>query len=140
MESIQQYQDMLKNFDKYEYEKTRMDVYRKYVIIMILVNLLYYVLCELFFKASFGKKILGCEVRKEDGSPMRWHLVFIRAIILAFLLVLAVILQPLLNINAWSISLLFFIAIDITLPFKNQSLIDLGSKTIVFKKSVKRAI
>lgn len=49
-------------------------------------------------------------------------------------------LQPLLNINAWSINLLFFKAIDITLHFKNQSLIDLGSKTIVFKKSVKRAI
>lgn len=128
------------DYENYEYNKSLMDVYQKYVFIMILVNFLYYLLCDLLFKASLGKRIMGCEVRKEDGTPMGWKRVFIRAGVLGLFLVLAALIQPYLNVNGWIVSVLFFIALDFTVPFKNQSLIDLGTDTIVFKKSVKRAI
>lgn len=131
---------LTEDIEDYEYEKSYMDIYQKYVFIMILINLLYYLMCELLFKASLGKRIMGCEVRKEDGTPMGWKRVFIRAGVLGLFLVLAALIQPYLNVNGWIVSVLFFIALDFTVPFKNQSLIDLGTDTIVFKKSVKRAI
>ena len=119
---------LTEDVEDYEYEKSYMDVYQKYVFIMILVNFLYYLLCDLLFKASLGKRIMGCEVRKEDGTPMGWKRVFIRAGVLGLFLVLAALIQPYLNVNGWIVSVLFFIALDFTVPFKNQSLIDLGTE------------
>ena len=43
--------------EEYEHYKTALDVYQKHIFIFVLVNLLYYFICEYFFRASLGKKI-----------------------------------------------------------------------------------
>lgn len=120
--------------DGYERYKTEMDVYQKYLWIFIIVNLLYYLLCELVFKASLGKRMLKCKVQTKDGGEMKKSDVFKRTGILAALFILSVFLQRALGMNALITSLLFFGILDFTVFTKRMSLVDKLSDTLVIKQ------
>lgn len=120
---------------EYEHYKTPMDVYHKHILIFIIVNLLYYLLCEYFFKASLGKKFLRCKICKKDGSEIGKYDMFSRVGILGALLLLAVALQIILNLNVYTTSILFFGILDYTVFTKQQSLVDKYSETYVVKIS-----
>lgn len=116
---------------EYEHYKTYMDVYHKYVIIFIIINLLYYFLNEYYLKASLGKKMLKCRVVKNGNTEMNIRDVFTRTGILATLMISAIVVQAWLNMNALVVSLLFFVALDLTVFTKRVSLIDKYSDTMV---------
>jgi len=115
--------------------KTKKDVYDKYVWLFFSVNLIYYLLCELIFKASLGKKALKCRIRKVDGNQIDYRDAFIRTGILAILLLLAIVIQMTMNINSYVTSILFFAILDFTVFTKQCSLVDKYSYTLVAKFS-----
>ena len=112
---------------------TNLDVYQEYICYFIITNLLYYLLCEYFFKASLGKRMLKCQIRKKNGSMIDKHDVLSRIGILLAILLLAVGLQMVLNINIYITSILFFGILDYTVFTKQQSLVDKCSGTVVVK-------
>ena len=118
---------------KYEHYKTALDVYQKHILIFIMINLLYYSLCEYFFRASFGKKILKCYIRKSDGSEICNSEIVSRTGILFALFLLAVVLQMFLNLNAYITSILFFGILDFTVFTRQQSLVDKYSDTCIVR-------
>lgn len=119
--------------EEYEHYKTALDVYQKHVLIFVIVNLLYYFLSEYFFKASFGKRILKCQIRRSDGSEIGNSEIFSRTGILFALLLLAVTLQMSMNINAYITSIFFFGILDFTVFPRQQSLIDKYSDTYIIR-------
>lgn len=129
------YSQMMSDDQEYEHYKTMKDVYDKYVWILVVVNLIYYLLCELIFKASIGKRILKCKVRKTDGNEIDKKDVFTRTGILGALLLLAVALQMTMNINGYITTIIFFAILDYTVFTKQCSLVDKYSDTIVEKVS-----
>ena len=116
---------------EFDHYKTYMDVYHKYVIIFIIINLLYYFLNEYYLKASLGKKMLKCRVVKNSNTEMNIRDVFTRTGILATLMISAIVVQAWLNISALVVSLLFFVALDSPVFTKRVSLIDKYSDTMV---------
>lgn len=121
--------------DELDYNNTAQEVYNKYLIIFILVNLLYYGTSEFFFRASLGKRILKCLVCKSDGNIIDNRDVFQRLGLLAALMVLSVAVEMTLNLNAYITSVLFFLALDFMVFTRRQSLIDKYSDTYVLKIS-----
>ena len=119
--------------EEYEHYKTFLDVYQKYVFIFVLVNLMYYLICEFFFKASLGKKLLKCQIKKKDGGAIGNSEIISRTGIMGTLLLLAVVLQMLFNLNAYITSILFFGILDFTVFTRQQSLVDKYSETYVVK-------
>jgi len=119
--------------EEYEHYKTALDVYQKHVLIFVIVNLQYYFLCEYFFRASFGKKILKCQIRKRNGSEIGNSEIFSRTGILFALLLMAVALHMFLNLNAYITSILFFGILDFTVFTRQQSLVDKYSETYIVK-------
>lgn len=119
--------------EEYEHYKTALDVYQKHIFIFVLVNLLYYFICEYFFRASLGKKILKCQIKKSDGSEINTRDIFLRSGILFALLLLAVVLQMSMNINAYITSIIFFGILDFTVFTRQQSLIDKYSDAYIVR-------
>lgn len=118
---------------EYEHYKTMKNVYDKHVWIFVVVNLIYYLFCELIFKASLGKKALKCRIRKVNGNDIDIRDVFTRTGIIGALLLLAVALQMTMNLNGFITSILFFAILDFTVFTKQHSLVDKYSDTIVAK-------
>ena len=104
-------------------------------MIFFVVNILYYLLCELIFKASLGKRVLKCRIRKNDGEDINIRDAFTRAAILGSLLLLAIALHMTININGYITTILFFAILDFTVFTKHRSLVDKYSDTIVAKVS-----
>lgn len=95
----------------------------------IFLNILYYLLSEIFLAASVGKRIMGGQIR-DDLLEDRINTsdAFKRAIIGGVLMVFAVGLRFLLDINYIIVIIAFFLIIDIFVIFKRKSLIDILSK------------
>ena len=121
--------------DELDFNNTAQEVFNKYLIIFILVNLVYYGISEFFFRASLGKRILKCRVCKSDGSIIDNRDVFQRLGLLATLMILSVAVEMSLNLNAYITSILFFLALDFMVFTRRQSLIDKYSDTYVLKIS-----
>lgn len=119
--------------EEYEHYKTALDVYQKHVFIFVLVNLLYYFLSEYFFRASFGKRILKCQIRKSDGREISNSEIISRTGILFALLLLSVALQMSMNINAYITSIIFFGILDFTVFTRRQSIVDKYSDTYIVR-------
>ena len=128
------YSEMISTDQDYEHYKTMKDVYDKYVWMFVIVNVLYYLLCELSFKASFGKRLLKCRIKKSDGSEINKRDIFTRSGILASLLLLAIALHMTMNINGYITTILFFAILDFTVFTKQMSLVDKYSDTLVVKQ------
>lgn len=95
----------------------------------IFLNILYYLLSEIFLAASVGKRIMGGQIR-DDLLKDRINTsdAFKRAIIGGVLMAFAVGLRFLLDINYIIVIIAFFLIIDIFVIFKRKSLIDILSK------------
>ena len=95
----------------------------------IFLNILYYLLSEIFLAASVGKRIMGGQIR-DDLLEDRINTsdAFKRAIIGGVLMAFAVGLRFLLDINYIIVIIAFFLIIDIFVIFKRKSLIDILSK------------
>lgn len=129
------YSPMMSKEQDYEHYKTMKDVYDKHIWIFFVVNILYYLLCEQIFKASLGKRVLKCRIRKNDGEDINIRDAFTRAAILGSLLLLAIALHMTININGYITTILFFAILDFTVFTKHRSLVDKYSDTIVAKVS-----
>lgn len=128
------YSEMMSTDQDYEHYKTMRDVYDKYVWMFVVVNILYYLLCEFIFKASLGKRLMKCRIKKGDGRDIDKRDVFTRFGILASLLLLAVALHMTMNINGYITTILFFAILDFTVFTKQMSLVDKYSDTLVVKQ------
>ena len=129
------YPELHYEFEEYEHYKTELDVYQKHILIFVVTNLLYYLLCESFFKASLGKAIFKCKIQRKNGNEISKSDVFIRIGILGGLLLLSVALQMFLNLNAYVTSILFWVVKDFTVLTKQQSLVDISSGTLIVKRN-----
>lgn len=95
----------------------------------IILNILYYLLSEIFLGASVGKyRMRGQAVDYLLGERITSTDAFKRAIIGALLMFLAVGLRFLFDVSYTIIIVLFFLIIDIPIFFKRRSLIDILSK------------
>ena len=95
----------------------------------IFINILYYLLSELFLAASVGKWILGGQIRDDlFGERISSSDAFKRAIIGGLLMALAVGLRFLLDINYIIVIFAYFLILDIFVFFNRKSLIDIISK------------
>ena len=128
------YSEMISTDQDYEHYKTMRDIYDKYVWMFVLVNILYYLFCEYIFKASLGKILIKCKIKKCDGRDIDKRDIFTRSGILASLLLLAVALHMTMNINGYITTFLFFAILDFTVFTKQMSLIDKYSDTLVVKQ------
>lgn len=96
----------------------------------ILLNLLYYLLSEIFLGASVGKhRMKGRLVDNLLGERITTSDAFKRAIIGGFLMSLAVGIRFLFDTSYIIVIIMFFIIIDIPLFFGRRSLIDILSKS-----------
>lgn len=101
-----------------------------------ILNMLYYFICELAFKASPGKYIMGGRCVDVFDNKVDAYLSFIRAIVLGVFIFLAIQLRAFMQtINYISIIVLFFFIIDISVLFRKRSLIDIVTGT--YYKDVK---
>ncbi len=125
-----QYKDMMSNY----LLEDRIDDYFEVIIFFSIFNLLYYILCELFLKASLGKVVFNCRICRRDGKDINWLDVLKRAGVLALLIVVAVGLQIGLNGNIYVSFFLFFALLDIMVFTKQQSAVDWSTDTYVVKK------
>ena len=95
----------------------------------IILNILYYLLSELFLGASVGKYLMrGRAVDYLLGERITSTDAFKRAIIGGLLMFLAVGLRFLFDVSYLIVIVLFFLIIDIFIFFKRRSLIDILSK------------
>lgn len=101
-----------------------------------ILNMLYYFICELAFKASPGKYIMGGRCVDVFDNKVDAYFSFIRAIVLGVFIFLAIQLRAFMQtINYISIIVLFFFIIDISVLFRKRSLIDIVTGT--YYKDVK---
>lgn len=106
--------------------------------VFIIVNLLYYAICEQVFKASLGKLILGGFLVNVNKERVNEHNVFRRTICLAALMIVDVIVMHiLLGASYFITAILFFLILDIPVFFYRQSLVDLDSGTM-YVKNIKK--
>ena len=124
------YKDMMSNY----LLEDSIDDYFEVIIFFSIFNLLYYILCELFLKASLGKVVFNCRICRGDGKDINWLDVLKRAGVLALLIVAAVGLQIGLNGNIYVSFFLFFALLDIMVFTKQQSAVDRSTDTYVVKK------
>lgn len=95
----------------------------------IILNILYYLLFEIFLSASVGKYIMkGRAVEALLGERITVTDAFKRAIILGLLMFLAVWLRFVFDVSYTIVIVAFFLIIDIPIFFKRRSLIDILSK------------
>lgn len=101
----------------------------------ILLNILFYLLSEIFLGASVGKALLrGRLVDNLLSERIETSAAFKRAIIGGLLMSLAVGLRFLFDTNYIITIVLFFVIIDTPLFFKGRSLIDMFSKVTYVKR------
>lgn len=94
----------------------------------ILLNILYYLLCEIILSASFGKALLGGKLVDNFCDKINSSDAFKRAAIGALMMSLSVGLRFLLDSNYIITIVLFFLILDIPIFIRRRSLIDILSK------------
>lgn len=111
----------------------------KITSIFVLINLFYYVLCELIISSSVGKKM--CRLRLISApydsmakiSPSK---IFFRAF--CFLLIVGgiIALRWVVGFNYYVVIILFFLIMDLPVFFKRQSLLDLVSRSKLLYENI----
>lgn len=100
----------------------------------IIINFIYYFLFEWIFHASLGKKMCGFAIVSRSYKKISWKEAIKRCFILLLLMLLAIYLRFLFNINYYITILLFFLIVDISVFINGKSLIDIMTNTCVVKK------
>lgn len=101
----------------------------------ILLNVVYYLACELKLKASLGKYMLGGILVDSFEDKITTNDIFIRAFSAAILMALFVGIRFLFDTNYYWTILFFFLVIDIPVFINGISLIDRFAKVRYIKRS-----
>lgn len=103
--------------------------------LFIIINLLYYTICESCFKASFGKMVLLCHIVNERKELANAYNIFLRQVCFAALMVIAVyFMHFFMGMTYYSVIILYFLALDVPVFFTRQSLIDLCTGTVYVER------
>ena len=101
----------------------------------ILLNVVYYLACELMLKASLGKYIFGGILVDNFDDKITTNDIFIRAFSAAILMALFVGIRFLFDTNYYWTILFFFLVIDIPVFIDGKSLIDRFVRVRYIKRS-----
>ena len=101
----------------------------------ILLNVVYYLACELKLKASLGKYMLGGILVDNFDDKITTNDIFVRAFFAAILMALFVGIRFLFDTNYYWTILFFFLVIDIPVFINGKSLIDSFVKVRYIKRS-----
>ena len=105
------------------------------VLSFIAVNIVYYLLCEIIFKASLGKKWLGGRLTDNIiHDNVSVEKCVLRAITGATLMLSAVFVHFVFDLSYYVVVPLFFFAVDSSVFLKGQSLIDIFTRTVYLKR------
>ena len=122
-------EELIERYAKYDYVGMVKSFDLTITSSFIILNILYYLLSEIFLGASVGKYLMrGRAVDYLLGERVTSTDAFKRAIIGGLLMFLAVGLRFLFDVSYLSVIVLFFLIIDIPIFFKRRSLIDILSK------------
>ena len=94
----------------------------------IFINVLYFLISELIFGASFCKAILGGKLYDYNGNRLTPAQILLRNILFCFILIISIILRFILNINYFITIILFFLLYDYSVFKSKQNLLDKISK------------
>ncbi len=122
-------EELIERYAKYDYVGMVKSFDLTITSSFIILNILYYLLSEIFLGASVGKYLMrGRAVDYLLGERITSTDAFKRAIIGGLLMFLAVGLRYLFDVSYLIVIALFFLIIDISIFFKRRSLIDIMSK------------
>ncbi len=103
----------------------------KMCLIFLLVNVIYYVLFELTLRSSLGKKLFGGKLMNESGNTICFWRILSRSLFLGLFVILIVFLfRYQCNLDYYSVTIIFFLLMDVPLFFTQRSLLDLCTKTM----------
>ena len=101
---------------------------------IIILNLLYYFLSELFLSASLGKRMLGGVLLDSAGDKIGFGKVFSRSLWFAALMVGIYYLFHLqIEASNFAVLIIFFLLLDLPVLFKKKSLLDICTGTTYTK-------
>lgn len=104
--------------------------YRYIVYLFTIFNMLYYFICEANLKASLGKYIMGGRCVDLFDNVIDRNTAFNRAIALGLFVFLVLQVKSVISIMTYYDTIIFFFfVIDVSVIFRNRSLIDIVTKT-----------
>lgn len=104
--------------------------YRYIVYLFTIFNMLYFFICEAKLKASLGKYIMGGRCVDLFDNVIDRNTAFNRAIALGLFVFLALQVKSVISIMTYYDTIIFFFfVIDVSVIFRNRSLIDIVTKT-----------
>lgn len=127
------------NIETWRIENTYEEIVRvfdlKLTFGFILLNTVYYLLCELKFGASLGKSAMGGLLVNNFDDKISSNDIFIRASAGVLLMTLFVGIRFLFDTNYYWMILLFFLFVDFPVFINNKSMIDKAGRVRYVKRS-----
>lgn len=133
MPSVEEYFQEFYSPNMYEGMVKAFDL--KMTFSFILLNVVYYMVCEIWLKASLGKYAMGGILVDNFDDKITINDVFVRACTGAFLMSLFVGIRFLFNTNYYWVILFFFLFVDIPVLINNKSMIDKAGKVRYVKRA-----
>ena len=100
------------------------------LLLFSLINILYYLLSEVIYKASLGKKLQNLIlVSYRTGVKITFVHILFRVIVFALMMLLSFIFRWTIGVNYYVIIIVFFVMMDLPIFFTNRSLLDLLTNT-----------
>lgn len=105
--------------------------------LFIIINIIYYVITESLLGSSFGKYL--CKLKIANSTDIYYEKitigkVFLRAFVFFLLISMFIGLRWIIGFNYCVLIVLFFFIMDLTVFFRNQSLLDIFTKTKLLYK------
>ena len=125
--SDEYYTHHLAEIDDYHGYLVKLDII--FTMLFTFINIIYYSVSELIFKASFGKYYFGFRYKNKDNTDIDISNVLLRAFIFLLMLIFMIWLRWLLRVDYYIIMIIFFFLLDIPVFFTRKSFIDAFSGT-----------
>lgn len=136
--SVEEYFQEFYSPDMYEGMVKAFDL--KMTFSFILLNVVYYIACEIWLKASLGKYAMGGILVDNFDDKISINDIFVRACMGAFLMSFAVGVRFLFNTNYYWMILFFFLFVDIPVLVNNKSMIDKAGRVRYVKRANYNAV
>ena len=133
MPSVEEYFQKWYSPDMYEGMVKAFDL--KMTFCFILLNIIYYLACEIWLKASFGKYAMGGILVDNFDDKITINDIFVRACTGAFLMSFFVGIRFLFDTNYYWVILFFFLFVDIPVLINNKSMIDKAGRVRYVKRA-----
>lgn len=112
----------------------------KVVYSFVVFNLFYYMITEISFKASLGKRILGFVMVEADEDVITWSKAFARNLLFGFMMIFFVKARLVFDATYIGTIIVFFVILDISVLFCNRNLIDILTRTYCMNKNTKQQV